>query len=487
MKECIRSSTISRSGFFLGIICLFNATTINAQIIGDKKITLRQAIELALQNNLQVKQAQFSEALSSENVKQSKMALYPSLNANSNMNFNFGRSIDPLSNQFVNQSITSSNGSLFSGVTLFQGFQKINQISQSKYELEADKSNVQKVKNDLVLAVVSTYLQVLNGKDMLTAAKQQIAVSRKQLDQQQKQFEVGNRTLADLSQAKSQLATAELNETNAQNQLDLSLLNLAQLMELDPAVPFAVEEPVVDELKQVNTAYSAADVFNKALSNFPDIKLAEYRRMASEKAVDIAKGAYSPRLNLQGSLGSGYSNGRLRVLNRLPDGTSTPIGFVQGTNQTVVTPNFITTFEKNPFRNQLDENFNQSISFGLSIPLVNGFNARSSVRKAKLGLQSAKVSEQLAKNNLNKVVNQAVYDLKAAERRYYSANSAYLAAKEAFNTIEQRYSVGLVNALDFDLSQTNLNKAQFDVIQARYDLIFKSKVIDYYLGNPITF
>ena len=186
-------------------------------------------------------------------------------------------------------------------------------------------------------------------------------------------------------------------------------------------------------------------------------------------------------------MGSGYSNSRQRFINSQPDGTFNQIGFLENTQQKVLTPNFVNTFEKTPFRNQIDENFNQSLGIGLSIPIFNGYSARSSIRRANINYQNAKVNEQISKNNLNKVVNQAVYDLRAAERRFYSAQTAYKSSKEAFYVIEQRYNVGLVNSLDYNQSQINLNKAQFDLIQARYDLVFRSKVIDFYLGNPLTF
>ena len=457
------------------------------QVQAQETITLQQATEIALKSNLQIKQAQTFEALSAENLGQSKYALLPTLNAGNNLNFNFGRSIDPLSNQFVNQAVTSTNGNLFAGVTLFQGFQRLNLIAQSKYELEADKSNTQKAKNDLLLAVVTSYLQVLNNQDVLKAANQQLALTQQQLDRTQKLFDVGNNTLADISQVKAQTATAELNVTNAQNQLDLSFLTLAQLMERDPAIPFNVEQPLIDEIKQVNTAYSAVEVLQTAMKTFPDIQLAEYNRLALVKAVDVARGNYYPRLNLQGGLGTGFSNARQQFVDRQADGTNSPIGFVQGTNQVVVTPNFTNTFELTPFRTQIDENLNQSLGFSLSIPLFNAFAARSSVRTAKLNLRNSELNVQLSKNNLNKVINQAVYDLRAAERRFYSAQTAYESSKDAFNVNQQRYDVGLVNSLDYTQSQTNLNQAQFDLIQARYDLIFRSKVIDYYLGNPINF
>ena len=447
-----QKNLIAFSNFFVLVVALLvlSSVTLTAQ----ETITLKRATELVVENNLQIKQAQFSEAISDENLRQSKYSLFPTLNANTNLNFNFGRSIDPLTNQFVNQGITSTSGNLSSNTPLFGGFQRINIISQNKLQLEADKSFTQKVKNDLVLAVVTNYLTILNAQDLFTASIQQLDISKQQLDIEQKFFDVGNRTLADLSQAKSQVATAELNVTNAQNQVDLAFLNLAQLLERDPAIPFEVEKPAVTGIATVNTAYSATEVYRAASVNFPDIRLAEIRKQVLQKEIDIAKSGYYPSLNLQTGMGTRYSNG---------------------------------SFGNTSFATQIQENFNQFIGFGLSIPVFNGFSARSAVRRAKIGLQNGEVNEQIAKNNLNKVINQAVYDLRAAEKRFYSAETAFQSSRDAFNVIEQRYAVGLVNSLDFNLAQTNLNKAQFDQIQARYDLLFRSKVIDYYLGNPITF
>jgi outer membrane protein len=433
---------------FLGIA--FSSMSLS----GQELLTLKRATELVIENNLQIKQAQFTEAISDENLQQSKLALLPTLNANTSLNFNFGRSIDPLTNQFVNQAITSTSGNLSSGTALFQGFQKLNQISQNKLQLDADKSNTQKIKNDLILTVVTGYLSVLNAQDILIASQQQLAISRQQLDVEQKFYDVGAKTLADLSQAKSQLASAELNVTNAQNQVDLAFLNLAQLLELDPSSVFVVEKPRMEDMSKLNSAYSAPDVFKSAAASFPDIRLAELRRQASEKGIDIAKGNYFPSLNLQSGFGTRYSNG---------------------------------SFGNTSFSTQVKDNFNQFIGFGLSVPIFNGMAARSSVRRAKINFQNSLLNEQLAKNNLNKVINQAVYDLRAAEKRYYSTQTAFISSKDAFDVIEQRYSVGLVNSLDYNQAQTNLNKAQFDQIQAQYDFIFRSKVIDFYLGNPLTF
>jgi outer membrane protein len=444
------------------IIALLALTGTFFRAEAQQKITLQQAIELALKNNLQIKQAQLSEALSDEITKQSKTALYPTLNASNSTNYSIGRIFDQLSGQPINQAVTSDNGSLNSSVVVFQGFQKINQISQNKLNLEADKSNTRKVQNDLSLSVVTTYLQVLSSRDLVEASRQQLTFSNQQLDRTQKLFDVGNQTLADISQSKAQVATAELNLTNAQNSLDLAFLNLSQLLELPAGTTFEVEVPVVSSVGQVNNSATADQVYAKAIANnYPDIELAYYRRLAAERGVDIAKGSLYPRITLSGSLGSGYSSGRKELVG--------------------------TSLETISFADQVRDNYNKAIGVSLNIPIFNGFQARSSVKRAQINVQNLQISENLTKNNLNKTINQAIYDLRAAEKRYVSTQSAYESSNAAFNVIKQRYEVGLVNTLDYSQSEINLNKAQFDLIQAKYDLIFRNKLIDFYLGNPLTF
>ncbi len=458
MKLSPPSILISKGIFLYVFLFAMLSTTI---CLAQETIALQQALEIALKNNLQIKRAQLNEALSSETLKQSQWALYPNLNSsNNNLGLNRGRNINLTTNLFVDTQTIFSNINLSSAATLFQGFQKLNQISQNKYLLEADKSNTQKVKNDLILGVLTTYLQVLANQDLLLAAKQQLDYCHQQLDREQKFFDVGNKTVADLSQAKAQLATAELNVTKAQSDLDVSMLTLAQLMERDPTLPFKIEKPVIEADKANHIAYSAIDIYRTALSNFPEVKQAESRRIALYKGISIAKGGLYPTVNLQGSLDTKYSN----------------LGSPDFTNGGAYS---------NPpsFYEQSKSNFNQTLVVGLTIPIFNGFSARSAIRSAKVKYEDAKVSEQLVKNNLNKIINQAILDAQAAEKKYSSSQVAYAASKDAFDATEKRHLVGLVNTLDYNKAQTDLNNAQFEVIKAEYDLMFRRKTIDFYLGK----
>lgn len=423
-------------------------------------ITIQDAIDKTLNNNLTIKQSQFSESLADENLKQSKLALVPTLSGSISSGISFGRSQDQNTYKIITQKLLTSSGSLSSGVTVFEGWSKINQIKQNKLLLDAGKANTDKVKNDLILQVVTSYLQILYNIDLLKAANVQLGVAKQQLNREQQLLDVGNKTLADLSQAKSQLATAELNVTNADNALTISYLTLAQLMDVPSSTKYEVKAPLLESFSAPKTRYNPDEVYADAIGLFPDIKLAALRTEAAKKSVDVAKGALYPRLGFNAGLGSSYS-------------------YIFGYNDANI--------PQRTFSEQLNDRFGQNIGLSLSIPIFNGLQARSGVRKAKISLLQTQTDEQLAKNNLNKVIYQAVADLKAAESRYRSTTNTFQAQKDAFNVIEQRYAVGLVNSLDYSTSQSNMNKAEVDMIQAKYDLLFRAKVIDYYLGKQIIF
>ncbi|GGI21997.1 TolC family protein [Pedobacter mendelii] len=448
----------TQTKFFTGATLLV-ALSFSQAVKAQEVITIQQAVDNTLKNNLTIKQAQFSAAITDENLTQSKYALYPNLNASVNPNLTFGRGLDQTTFQVTNQTSLFTSGNLSTNVDLFQGFSKINQIKQNKLLLQADQTNVEKVKNDLILNVVTAYLQVLYNTDLERASKEQLDIANKTLVRENALLDAGNKTLADVSQAKSQVATAELNLTNAQNALSISYLTLGQLMEMQPSQKFVVQAPLIDNLKAVTTTAGTEEIYNNALNIFPDIKLANLRSLAAKQAIAVAKGAYAPSLSLGAGINTSYS----------------------------YQFNYAGAFPQSSFADQINQRLGQSIGMSLQIPIFNGFTARSNVRRAKITYNNTLTSEQLAKNNLNKVIFQAATDLKAAQSRYGSTQNAFNAQKDAFYVVEQRYNVGLVNSLDFSTAQTNRNKAEIDFIQAKYDLLFRAKVIDYYLGKQITF
>lgn len=467
------------------IPCFLFLTALSFTAKAQQVISLQKAVDLTLQNNLTIKQAQITENLANEDLTQAKNNLLPSLSANPNAGFNFGR--NPVAGQYtyVNQSSFSVNSSAAVQLVLFQGGQLRNQILQNKLMLDADKTSTAKVKNDLLLNVVTDYLTILTDQDLVIAANQQIDLAKITLDRAQKNFDQGNATLADLSQAKAQLSTAELNLTNAQNQVDLAILILKQYMEMDPKTDITVEKPDISKLTDLKTIYDASDVIKTAFIVNPDIRLAELQQQTYAQAIKVAKGNYYPVLSLFGNLQSSYSNVVKTHEIGLGPATQVPIGTVSGTNQIVTTTVNPPILAPYPFKNQFGDNFNQSIGVSLQIPIFNRFTARTSVRKAKLSYENAQLTTQIAKNNLSKTIIQAVLDLQASVKSYQSALQTYESNKEALNVTKQRYDAGFVNTLDYNTAITNYNKSQNDMINARYNMIFRSKVIDYYLGNPI--
>ncbi|HTM99178.1 MAG TPA: TolC family protein [Pedobacter sp.] len=453
MKQVANLSFLKKLTFIFSIVSLAGFSQLS---YAQEIITIQQAVEKTLTNNLQVRQSKLSESLADENLKQAKLALYPSLNSGVNQNMNWGRN-QSASGLFENTQRYNLSASLSSGVDLFNGFSKINQIKQNRVLLDAGKTNTEKVKNDLILQVITSYLQILYNKDFLKAAQDQLVVAKQQLNQQQQLLNEGNKTLADLSQAKSLVATAELNVTNAANALSISYLTLAQLMDIPSATVYDVQLPVLNTSTNPSTAVNPEAIYRDALATFPDVKLAELNTAASKIGVDVAKGNLYPRLSFSGSYGTSYFY------------------------------SYNATAPNQALKDQFKNNLGKGIGLNLQIPIFNGLQARSSVTRAKINLMQTETQEQLAKNNLSKIIYQAVADLKAAESRFESTTNAFLAQKDAYYVIEERYNVGLVNSLDYSTAQTNKNKAEIDMIQAKYDLLFRAKVIDYYLGKQITF
>jgi len=469
---------------FTLLLSIFTFTAANAQQL----ISLQKAIDLAMANNLSIKQSQITTAIATEDYKQSKYNLLPSLSANPTAGYGFGRSAVSGNYAYSNQTIFNVNGSASLTLTIFQGSQLRNQILQNKIALDVDKTTTTKVKNDLLLNVVTDYLTILSDQDLVIAAKQQIDLAKITVDRAQKNFDQGNATRADLAQAQAQLSTTELNLTTAQNQVDIAIIVLKQYMEMDPTTEITVEKPDISKLTDVKTIYDASEVIKTSLSVNPDIKLAELQQQSYAQAIKVAKGNYYPTLSLFGGLGSTYSSAQegFKVMSLTPPAYD-PIGTVQSTNEIVQTLTRLQhpIYGYYSFTDQFKDNFNQSFGVSLQIPIFNRFTARTSVRKAKLNYEYAQVSTQLAKNTLSKTIIQALADLQAAVKNYQSATHTYESTKEALNVTKQRYDAGFVNTLDYNTAVTNYNKAQNDMINAQYSMIFRSKVIDYYLGNKI--
>ncbi len=428
-------------------LCVF-LTTANAQTW-----SLEKCVSYALENNLSIKQTELSVSLAELDREESKFAILPNLNANATQTHTYGRAINPFTNSYVPQDVNSFNTGVNSQVTVFGGFQKINTLKQSAYALEAEKANLEKTKNDIALTVVNYFLNVLYNQDLLKVAEEQLELSRLQVERAEKNAEVGNITTGDVLQVKAQYANDQLNLANAQNQLDIARLNLIQLLDRDPAEEFIVLRPDnIDQLIASSYGYSFNEVYQSAEQNLPDVKLLEYRYKAAQKGLAATRGGMMPRLTLSGGLSSDYAD---------------------------INPSSI--------RNQLDNNFSQYFSFGLAIPIFNAHSAHVNTKRAKINLMNAEINTRNARLNLSKTVTQAIADLKASEKKYQATINSFRSLSEAFKYDQQKFDVGLLNSVDYNLSKNNLSKAQAELLQAKYELIFRAKVLDFYQGKSLTF
>lgn len=482
---------ISRNRFILSsLLLLFSAFNLYAQTPSatNQTMTLEQCIEYALKNNIQIKQSELNTELSKVTLTQSKANLLPSLNANANHSYNIGRTIDRFTNQFADAQVLSQNFGVSTDVNLFNGFQNINTIQQNKFSYLAGKYDIEKMKNDISLNIATAYLQILFSIENLDNAKNQMGISAAQVDRTKILVDAGTVAKGTLLDIQSQFALEELNVTNAQNQLDISYLNLAQLLNMPSAEGLAIVKPELTIGGDALLTATPTQIYNSAVSNLPEIKSAEFNVKSAEKSVDVAWGGLSPRLTFSASYGTGYS-GLSQRLTALPtfQGYS-PNGDVTSSGDTVYSPLFSSgTFEKTPFADQYKDNVNKSFGFFLTVPIFNRWQTKTAIDRARIQKMNADLAVESTKLQIQKNVQQAYADASAGLKKYNASLKAVEAMNESFKYTEQKFNVGMLNTNDYNDSKNKLIKAQSDLLQAKYEYVFKTKVLDFYQGKPLKF
>ncbi len=463
--------------FLIATVCTLNS-------FSQKSWTLQECIKRAKEENLDIKQAKLSVLSSEQQLLQSKLSLFPSLNGGGSQGYNYGRTVDPYSNEFTNLNVKTNNFSLSSSVTLFSGFQNINKVKRDNYEYMAKKYDIEKVINDISLTVATDFLQLLFNKELVIMAEKQLEISIQQKERISKLVSAGQLAKSSLLETNSQVAAEQLQLVKAKNQKEIALLNIKQLLEIQANTDFEILVPAIALPKQ-NKIQSTQEIYNAALEVFPNVKSAEYRLKSSDKSLAISRGGRSPRITLNGSMGSGYSDARTRILGVDSLGMF-PSGYQTVSGESVLMPILNYHSEITPFNQQLKDNFSQSLSFSLSIPLFNGWMTNSSIANAKIGVLSAKNELQKTKNQLRKQVEQVRADVIAAEKQYEFAKKSSEALQESFTYNEQKFNEGMLNVYDYNDAKNKLIKAESDLLQAKYDYLFKIKILDFFMGKPLT-
>ena len=434
------------------ILALIFFISINAQ---DKKWTLQECVNHALDNNITIKQNRLNVEISQENVNSSKGNFLPNLNASTGGSLSFGSLIDPVLNTRIS-STTNFGGSfgINSGITVFNGYRNLNTYKQAQLGVEGSELDLEKIQDDISLFVVNTYLNVLFAKENLSVAKVQFEISKKQIENAKAKFDAGVKPKGDLLNAQSTAASDEQSVISFENTLNLALLDLAQLLQVEP-VGFDVE--VIDvESPSVSLLYkSPNEVYQKALTNRPEIKKAQLDIESAGLSVEIAKGAYLPSVSAGANIGTRY-------------------GFNLKNNSHV------------PFLTQLDNLLGYGASFNVNIPIFNRNQTKSNVNRQKINYEISKFGLEDQKLQLQQTIQKAFYDAKAAAKTYVAAEKSLIAQKEAFKNAQESYNLGAMTQFDFDQVRNRFVNAEGTIIRAKYDYIFKTKVLKFYFGEPIT-
>ncbi len=459
------------------------------QVSGGREIwTLDACIEYAIQNNLTVKQNDLQVQISENNYLQSKIERYPDLNGNASQTFSWGRAIDPTSNDFVNQQINSNRFSLSSNMTIFNGQSITNTIKRNKLNIEVDRKNAQQSRYDVSLNVAINYLNILLNKELLDVAQKNVESTQQQLDRTQKLFDAGAVAENDVIDLKATLANNELAVVTARNTLNLSIIGLQQSMNYDIDPDFNIEDVPIESLEVQPIAEAPAAIYREALLTQPNVKGAEINIESAAYDVDIARSGRYPTLTLNGSITSNFSDAARQVDFVTTGLEIQEIGVVEGTGQAVTSEVPVTERQVNdyPFFDQLSDNRFQQLTLNLSIPIFNRWAVKSNIQNSLIRQRIAETNSQNVKLQLRQTIEQAYADALAAYETFRSREQQVAALELSFETTEKRYLAGAANIVDYNLARINRDNARSDMVRAKYDYLFRQKVIDFYIGRPLS-
>ncbi|WP_462317336.1 TolC family protein [Marinilabilia sp.] len=436
------------------IILLFAALLASAGAMGQEnnKWSLKDCIDYAKENNLTIKQQSINAEYQKNLFEQKKLDRAPSLNGSVGYQLSFGRVPDETTYQYVDQTTQFGRFSVGSSVPLFQGFSLQNEIRQNKAEWMASQSDLEAAKNDLALNITAYYLQVLFDKELLQVAEEQYNVAQEQVENTRKLVDAGRVAEGNLLEIKSQAARDALTVTQMKNNLSISLLNLAQALDLEETGNFDIVVPDIPELQKETLTVPSA-LFNTAVEIMPQIEASQYNLESYKLAYQAARGRLYPSL----SMDAGWST---------------------SVSKTETTQNF-------DFGQRFSDNATQYIGLTLRIPIFNGLSAKSAVKNTKLGIRSAQHELQKEKQALRKEIQQAYADAEAAFQKFTSAQTAVDSYEESLRYTEKKYAVGLVSPVDYSVARTDYLKAQSDFLQAKYEYVLRTKILDFYTGEPL--
>lgn len=446
------------------IIALLFVLTTHAQ---NKKWTLEECVNYALENNISIKLSDLDSKSAAIEKRSTFGNFLPSVSASTSHSWNIGLNQNITTGLLENQTTQFTSAGLNAGVTIYNGLQNQNRLRRANLSIIAAQYQLSKMKDDVSLNVANAFLQILFNKENLNVLKTQLANDQKLLVRTEALVEAGSLPRGDLFDSKATIAADEQKIVVAENQLLISKLSLAQLLQLKEFQTFDIEDENYPALVSEVMMQTPEAILQKARENRNELKIARTNVDIAEKDIKISKGAYQPTLEGFYSLSSrvGYSD---RVL-----------GFDPTTNQTILGNPL-------PFFDQLSDNKGHNFGLQLRVPIFNGFATKNNVERSKVALERSKINLSQTELDLERAVYTAVTDAKGAYNTMQSAIVTLEARELAFNYAKERYAVGMMNAFDYNQAQLLYANAQSEVLRTKYDYIFRTKIVEFYFGLPIT-
>ena len=441
-------------------------------------ISLQDCIDMALENNLELTSSKLNAQTSNINFKQNKNPLLPNINGNYNIGVAEGRSIDPFTNDFINEELTFSNLGLGLDATIFNGFNLVNRWKQSKLNLEASQMDVEAAKQNLILNVTLNYLQVLNARELLKLSQIRVQSSEEQLKRLRSLFEEESGSPASYRDLQGQFASDQSQIIANQNALELALIELNRLVNPTEVITNNLQDILIDD---ANYVFTAQEIYEQSLQTFPNLKASDLRLQASEKGIAVAKSLYVPEVSFFANLRTNYSSAA-RIFNQNGSLVQETGDFVTVNGTDVPVFRESSTFESAEigYRDQFDNNLNTSYGLSVNIPIFNGFNAKNNVGLEKVRNQQAQVELDQTKLDLKLAIQQSYSTMIASMKNYKLLEEQVDAYAESFRINEVLFQNGASNSTDYILSRNTLENAKVNLANVKYSYALRLKILEYY-------
>jgi len=464
-----------------GIFCVIGISLFSQNTVTGK-LTLQQCVEIGIANNLDVLQSDLQAQSDEINWKQAKLNLLPDLNGSVGHGIRTGRSIDQFTNTYVNQNSNYASYNLGGGVTLFNGMVLQNIIKQNKLTYEASKMTLQQRKDNLTLNIILAYMQVLNVEDIFAQSRNQAELSKKQLERLDILNKEGAIQPFLFTDLQGQYAGDQLSILNAQTSFETAKITLCELMNVPYSRDFSLER--LDASAFMDKYADTPDkIYETALQQFAQIKAADYTLQSSQRTVKVERGRLFPTFRFNAGFGTSYSNTALAatLINTVDEPTT---DFVTINGNPVFVTRRVNKFssDKISYTDQLKNNRFSGFSLDLRVPIFNNLFQRNQIKLAKLTLKSNELAFKTTKTQLQRSIEQAYVNMTSAFDRHKILLEQVNAYTESFRAAEIRFNAGVGNSVDYLTAKNNLDRATINLINAQYDYVLRTKILDYYKG-----